>query len=1390
MQNPGRRLGPLAAIAASSALIAGGILAASAALAEPTATSSNAVVPVEQARHVVAAPTPAPAVRLPESHPERAQSLAATGRFSGTQEELNRAIRASMIRRFDPNDESLSPSPATPEAIATLGPTPCNSCDPLDLDNPSSPNYDPTILAVYQEDDVLPPPDGPGFATCNGLSATGPFWAGANDQCWGPDGASGMDADNVERQIPALTSIGQRYEICGQIGLINTSGYTGDPNNPGGPLKAEDADVWELHIPAGIELKITGYAEVANLRWAITFNGIAFSEGLGYAQFRDCNDDYYIHPVWPPWIISTTAPCADDITFRRFMAAGYYYVLMDAVTGAPQGVPGAQLCEYWYNLVIEVPDPEGACCVGDTCTDEVAQTACFGIGGVFRGSTVSCANAVCCDVLAELAGENLTPDYSEGDTAFNPFTEQRCNIPGSTDANPGCGFTENGEQIAGFPDAGEPVQNISGELLDVCADPDKFVIVGYSGTPDAFESTFFNSQFAVTADADAFVFENNSGAAQSLTFDGFAAPAGVWQLQLNAGGYPDGGAFDYSCDISEFIGIVAQPCQRTSFSHCVPDETTWSFGFRNLELVGISCDTPYWFSIDCAPCPKVACCLPNGDCVDGLDAAECNNFLHPAAADGVPGTSWSSCCYITCPNVCEGAGIPSGSVADDTCANTNPITGDLFNSGCDTPDGNPIGKFSTIGFPATQSWCGSTGSFVRTPPAANPTITRTETDYYLIDLSAASNDVGVRITVTPSSRMSMYLVPDRGPSECPPIGNDGTDDVRELGETTAYTLEPGVTRVLDLCLAQGTQNMLVFEADGLVACGSPYHVEIQYFTDGCKAACCNAYLNQAGSGPQGCTLVADLADTPTNEAFQTCSSESLRGTYRGLNTRCTGVDAVTCCTVAQVGGDIPDADNNACPSNSFVDTNRGCISPSGGAFQSLGTFAPGVGPSPGTTVTVWGAVCRQSVPSANPFSDNDFYSVNVNSASGAEYLCTVETNARIAVYAYSGADLGLPTNCNSYSPNRDVLFNPTKPTDPCAGPASVAASGINASGESFCLLGNQLNYFLVQPTVINDGVEAKYRMTLTAYECRMGACCLDAALCIDDVGFLQCEAVNGGQFVAGASCPDDAASLALCRGICCVDTGPGAPVCVPDTTAYDCCVYLNEGSFGFDSSFAGYTVGDLASQFDCATNPDACEEGACCVDSASGYTCQDNLSTAQCGALTGLFQGIGSDCADVLCAEHPCCFGSICNENFSPIECANSGGIYKPFDSSCTNVQCIPTGACCFSCTDLVLAPCPEPSGPVVTCVIMTSGKCFNLNGVYVGDDTTCTQGVGGPCDCAGDINRDGKCNTSDFSILAGSFGTGTPNCLNRGQGDLNCDGIINAADFNVLAGCFGCVRD
>jgi hypothetical protein len=58
------------------------------------------------------------------------------------------------------------------------------------------------------------------------------------------------------------------------------------------------------------------------------------------------------------------------------------------------------------------------------------------------------------------------------------------------------------------------------------------------------------------------------------------------------------------------------------------------------------------------------------------------------------------------------------------------------------------------------------------------------------------------------------------------------------------------------------------------------------------------------------------------------------------------------------------------------------------------------------------------------------------------------------------------------------------------------------------------------------------------------------------------------------------------------------------------------------------------------------------------------------------------------------------------------------------------------------------------------------------------------PQSLAGDANRDGSVNGTDFALLAGNFGVASG--ADWGRGDFNGDGAVNGSDFALLAGNFG----
>ena len=150
-----------------------------------------------------------------------------------------------------------------------------------------------------------------------------------------------------------------------------------------------------------------------------------------------------------------------------------------------------------------------------------------------------------------------------------------------------------------------------------------------------------------------------------------------------------------------------------------------------------------------------------------------------------------------------------------------------------------------------------------------------------------------------------------------------------------------------------------------------------------------------------------------------------------------------------------------------------------------------------------------------------------------------------------------------------------------------------------------------------------------------------------------------------------------------------------------------------------------------------------------------------------------------------CCISGSCSD-LTEADCLTALGEYQGDGTDCGSVSCTPVGVCCFSCNVAIAPPCPAAGGSGPACAEMEEAACVALSGVYRGDDTTCA-GSPSACDCTGDITGDGLTNAADFTVLAGQFGQGTPDCRTRAQGDLNCDGVVNAADFTILAGSFGC---
>ena len=82
--------------------------------------------------------------------------------------------------------------------------------------------------------------------------------------------------------------------------------------------------------------------------------------------------------------------------------------------------------------------------------------------------------------------------------------------------------------------------------------------------------------------------------------------------------------------------------------------------------------------------------------------------------------------------------------------------------------------------------------------------------------------------------------------------------------------------------------------------------------------------------------------------------------------------------------------------------------------------------------------------------------------------------------------------------------------------------------------------------------------------------------------------------------------------------------------------------------------------------------GACCLGSGG---CQDGVSSAQCSALGGDYQGDESSCASSNCPElAACCFNDESCSMELPADCSADGGAYQGVGSNCKSTSCTTAG--------------------------------------------------------------------------------------------------------------------
>ncbi len=166
------------------------------------------------------------------------------------------------------------------------------------------------------------------------------------------------------------------------------------------------------------------------------------------------------------------------------------------------------------------------------------------------------------------------------------------------------------------------------------------------------------------------------------------------------------------------------------------------------------------------------------------------------------------------------------------------------------------------------------------------------------------------------------------------------------------------------------------------------------------------------------------------------------------------------------------------------------------------------------------------------------------------------------------------------------------------------------------------------------------------------------------------------------------------------------------------------------------------------SDPDCCfpAKGACC----RAGQCVPDLSELECIVTDGLYQGDGSNCADVECPNAgACCTLGVCAV-VSQDQCFQRGGDYQGDGSACDPNPCPPVGACCIEgiCEDdLTQTECSAAGGlfqgPGTDCGTVTcptgaccaagycaddtvEALCVAGGGTYQGNGSTCTPGLCG----------------------------------------------------------------
>ena len=185
---------------------------------------------------------------------------------------------------------------------------------------------------------------------------------------------------------------------------------------------------------------------------------------------------------------------------------------------------------------------------------------------------------------------------------------------------------------------------------------------------------------------------------------------------------------------------------------------------------------------------------------------------------------------------------------------------------------------------------------------------------------------------------------------------------------------------------------------------------------------------------------------------------------------------------------------------------------------------------------------------------------------------------------------------------------------------------------------------------------------------------------------------------------------------------------------------------------AGGSFGSLGS--DCSSDP--CAPRACCLDSGDCIL----VSADDCLIAGGSTDAV--DCASSSCAPPTigaCCFGSTCSE-LTPTGCETGGGVFNGLGTSCADNVCAPR-ACCLTTGD---------------CVVLVPDTCSAVGGTS--DAADCASSSCAPPACPEDLNDNGSVDFADLLEVLGSWGT----CGGCDE-DFDGNGVVEFNDLlNLLS--------